>query len=151
MIISGVSKDRWQTYQRGLSVKATDPKKESKGLGKHDLSMVCDHCGSEAHVTFYEDCPTYCTVFVASGHCRNTNACPNRVCTKCNPTGHTARQCTFCQARHAKNKCPRQQRPYCAEYGHEAKRSPEKPTPTCYACGSSAHQTPRSFDCPEHR
>jgi hypothetical protein len=27
----------------------------------------------------------------------------------------------------------------------------EKPTPTCYACGSSTHETPRSFDCSEHK
>ena len=116
--------------------------------------MVCDHCGSDAHATFNQDCQKYCTVCVASGHGRNTNACPNRVCTKCRATGHNARQCTFCdtcQANHAKNKCPRQQCAYCEEYGHEAKQCPEKPTPTCYACGSSTHQTPRSFDCPEHK
>ena len=116
--------------------------------------MVCDHCGSDTHVTFFQNCPKYCTVCVASGHGRNTNACPNRVCTKCRATGHNARQCTFCdtcQANHAKNKCPRQQCAYCEEYGHEAKQCPEKPTPTCYACGSSTHQTPRSFDCPEHK
>ena len=116
--------------------------------------MVCDHCGSDAHVTFFQNCPKYCTVCVASGHGRNTNACPNRVCTKCRANGHNARQCTFCdtcQANHAKNKCPRQQCAYCEEYGHEAKQCPEKPAPTCYACGSSTHQTPRSFDCPEHK
>ena len=28
--------------------------------------MVCDHCGSDAHVTFNQDCPKYCTVCVAS-------------------------------------------------------------------------------------
>jgi hypothetical protein len=116
--------------------------------------MVCDHCGSDAHVTFYKECPKYCTVCGASGHNRNSFACPNRVCTKCRATGHNARQCTFCdtcQANHAKNKCPRQQCAYCEEYGHEAKQCPEKPTPTCYACGSGTHQTPRSFDCPEHK
>ena len=116
--------------------------------------MVCDQCGSDAHITLYENCPKYCTVCVAPGHCRNTNACPNRVCTKCRATGHNARQCTFCdtcQANHAKNKCPRQQCAYCEEYGHEAKQCPEKPTPTCYACGSGTHQAPRSFDCPEHK
>ena len=26
----------------------------------------------------------------------------------------------------------------------------EKPTLSCYACGSGTHQTPRSFDCSEH-
>ena len=165
--------------------------------------MVCDHCGSDAHVTGYKNCPKYCTVCVASGHsrntnacpnricskchatghmarqctfcvtcqtnhdkntcctvcvttgqCRNTNACPNRVCTKCQTIGHTARQCTFCdtcQTNHAKNKCPNQQCTYCEEYGHDAKRCPEKPTPLCYACGSSTHQTPRSVDCSEHK
>ena len=116
--------------------------------------MVCAYCGSDAHVTGYEGCPKYCTVCVASGHCRNTNACPNRVCTKCQTIGHTARQCTFCdtcQTNHAKNKCPNQQCAYCEEYGHDAKRCPEKPTPLCYACGSSTHQTPRSVDCSEHK
>ncbi len=167
--------------------------------------MVCDYCGSAAHVTGYKDCPKYCTGTVCStsgrnrktnacpnrictkcqatghmarqctfcdtcqanhdkntcytvcattGQCRNTNACPNRVCTKCQTIGHTARQCTFCdmcETNHAKNKCPNQQRAYCEEYGHDAKRCPEKPTPVCYACGSSAHQTPRSVDCSEHK
>jgi hypothetical protein len=45
----------------------------------------------------------------------------------------------------AKNECPRQQCSYCEEYGHEERRS------TFYACGSSTHQTPRSFDCSEHK
>ena len=31
------------------------------------------------------------------------------------------------------------------------RRCPEKPTPICYACGSSTHQTPRSVDCSEHK
>ena len=76
----------------------------------------------------HKNCPKYCTVCVASGHCRNTNACPNRVCTKCQATGHLARQCTFCdtcQTNRAKNKCPNQQCTYCEEYGHDAKRCPE--------------------------
>ena len=161
---SGVSKRPLRDHQRGLkrpladlsagAVKAAEPTKESNRIEtKERSSMVCDHCGSDAHVTFYPNCPKYCTVCVASGHGRNTNACPNRVCTKCHAIGHNARQCTFCdtcQANHAKNKCPRQQCAYCEEYGHEAKQCPEKPTPTCYACGSDTHQTPRSFDCPEH-
>ena len=116
--------------------------------------MVCDHCGSDAHVTGNKNCPNYCTVCVASGHSRNTNACPNRICSKCHATGHMARQCTFCdtcQTNHAKNMCPNQQCAYCEEYGHDAKRCPEKPTPLCYACGSSTHQTPRSVDCSEHK
>jgi hypothetical protein len=45
--------------------------------------MVCAYCGSDAHVTGYEGCPKYCTVCVASGHSRNTNACPKRICSKC--------------------------------------------------------------------
>ena len=116
--------------------------------------MVCAYCGSAAHVTGYKDCSNYCTVCSTSGHHRNTDACPNRVCTKCQATGHMARQCTFCdtcQTNHAKNKCPNQQCAYCEEYGHDAKRCPEKPTPICYACGSSTHQTPRSVDCSEHK
>ena len=52
--------------------------------------MVCAYCGSAAHVTGYEDCPKYCTVCSTSGHNRKTNACPNRVCTKCQATGHMA-------------------------------------------------------------
>ncbi len=92
--------------------------------------MVCAYCGSAAHVTGYEGCPKYCTVCVASGHSRNTNACPNRICSKCHATGHMARQCTFCdtcQTNHAKNKCPNRQCAYCEEYGHEnAKKRAKK-------------------------
>ena len=116
--------------------------------------MVCANCGSAAHVTGYEDCPKYCTVCAVPGHKRKTNACPNRLCTKCQATGHNARRCTFCdtcQTNHAKSNRPNQQCAYCEEYGHDAKRCPEKPTPLCYACGSSTHQTPRSVDCSEHK
>jgi hypothetical protein len=128
-------------------VKAAEPTKESKlNETKERSSMVCDNCGSDAHVTFYKDCPKYCTVCVASGHNRRSFACPTRVCTKCRANGHNARQCTFCdtcQANHAKGKCPRKQCAYCEEYRHEAKQSPEKPRPTCYACGSGTHQCTR--------
>ena len=58
--------------------------------------MVCAYCGSDAHVTGYKECPKYCTVCAASGHSRNTNACPNRICSKCHATGHMARQGIFC-------------------------------------------------------
>jgi hypothetical protein len=107
--------------------------------------MVCAYCGSAAHMMGYKDCPNDCTVYAAR---QDTIAIRTRV-----RTGHMARQCTFCdtcQTNRAKNKCPNQRCAYCEEYGHaisDAKRCPEKPTPLCYACGSSTHQTPRSVDC----
>ena len=177
--------------------------------------MVCDHCGSDAHVTGYKDCPRFCTTCQAEGHNRKSNACPKRACTKCGKTGHIARQCTFCDAckvhhsrgacicsmckthhrkdecpqesctkcgqtghiarqctycdackahhakgacmcstcgtHHRKDECPQDLCAYCEEFGHTEKRCPGKPPPACSACGSSTHQTPRAFDCPEHK
>jgi len=130
--------------------------------------MVCDHCGSDAHVTGYQNCPRFCTACQAQGHRRDTNACPKRACTKCGQTGHIARQCTYCDAckahhakgacicstcgtHHRKDECPQDLCAYCEEFGHTEKRCPGKPPPACSACGSSTHQTPRAFDCPEHK
>ena len=130
--------------------------------------MVCDHCGSDAHVTGYKDCPRFCTACKAQGHHRRSNACPKRACTKCGQTGHIARQCTYCDAckahhakgecmcstcgtYHRKDECPQDLCAYCEEFGHTEKRCPGKPPPACSACGSSTHQTPRAFDCPEHK
>ena len=177
--------------------------------------MVCDHCGSDAHVTGYKDCPRFCTACKAQGHHRRSNACPKRACTKCGRSGHIARQCTFCDTckahhargacicsmckthhrkdecpqesctkcgqtghiarqctfcdackahhakgacicstcgtHHRKDECPQDLCAYCEEFGHTDKRCPGKPPPACSACGSSTHQTPRAFDCPEHK
>ena len=95
--------------------------------------MVCDHCGSDEHVTGYQNCPRFCTACQAQDHRRDTNACPKRACTKCGQTGHIARQCTYCDAckahhakgacicstcgtHHRKDECPQDLCAYCEEF-----------------------------------
>ena len=107
--------------------------------------MVCDHCGSDAHVTGYKNCPNYCTVCVASGHSRNTNACPNRICSKCHATGHMARQCTFCdtcQTNHDKNTCCT----VCVTTG-QCRNTNACPNRICSKCHATRHMARRCTFC----
>ena len=74
-------------------------------------SMVCDYCGSDAHVTGYRNCTRFCAVCQAEGHCRYERMPEARVYQV--RTGHIARQCTFgdqCKVHHARGAC------ICAKY-----------------------------------
>ena len=117
--------------------------------------MVCDYCGSAAHVTGYKDCPNYCTVCAAPGHKRKTNACPNLSVPSARPPDIThARALSAIRAKQIMRRTSvRISNAHIAKSTvmMQSKRCPEKPTPLCYACGSSTHQTPRSVDCSEHK
>ena len=107
--------------------------------------MVCAYCGSDAHVTGYKECPKYCTVCAASGHSRNTNACPNRICSKCHATGHMARQCIFCdtcQTNHDKNTCCT----VCVTTG-QCRNTNACPNRLCTKCQATGHNARQCTFC----
>ena len=60
--------------------------------------MACDHCSSESHVTRCKACPRHCSTVREPGHRRNSNACPNLQCTRCNATARENRPCPACNS-----------------------------------------------------